>query len=95
MVGSMAQIHHVDMEKYAAEALELLGEERDGFVRHALSWLSDGLSLDDTRERLVRRVKSDMEDVLFEHLKRTGAVRGDYRIDYTRDTTAGNTKSPA
>ena len=80
----MAQIHHVDMEEYATEALELLGEEKDGFVRHALSWLSDGHGQEDTRKRLVRRVKSDMEDVLFEHLKRTGAVRGDYRIDYTR-----------
>lgn len=49
----MAQIHHVDMEEYATEALELLGEEKDGFVRHALSWLSDGHGQEDTRERLV------------------------------------------
>lgn len=79
----MAHVYHVDMERYSADALELIGEEKDYLLRLAYEWLKDGITVEDTRTRLVQKVKIIMKDVLFEHLKRTGTVRGDYRYDYT------------
>lgn len=78
----MTHISHIDIDEHAEECLELFKEERSGFVRHALKHLSEGLSQDDTRERLVRKVKSDMRAVIFEHMKRTGEVHGDSRMPY-------------
>lgn len=80
---NMSEIGRIDQEEYAAEALELLNQEREGFVRSACSSLSEGLSSEAVRATLVRRVKSEMKHVLFEHLKRNGTVSGHYVHRYT------------
>lgn len=79
----MAHIRHIDMEEYAAHALELLNNEREDSVRFAYGRLKDGDSRDHTREALVSRVESHMERALFDYLKRTGKIQGDIRYDYT------------
>ena len=79
----MTHIGHIDKEKHAEKALELFYKERDGFVRSACHGYTAGVSPEQIREGLVRKIKSRMEDVLFEHLKRTGDVRGSYRHQYT------------
>ena len=79
----MAHIGHIDKEKQAAKTLELFNREKDGFVRSACHSYTAGVSPEQTREALVRKIKSRMEDVLFEHLKRTGDVRGSFRHEYT------------
>ena len=80
---SMSEIRRIDQEEYAAEALELLNNEREDFVRSACSSLSEGVSSETTRGILVRKVKSEMKHVLFEHLKRSGTVSGHYVYRYT------------
>lgn len=40
----MSEIRRIDQEEYAAEALELLNQEREGFVRSACHSLSEGVS---------------------------------------------------
>lgn len=80
---SMSEIRRIDQEEYAAEALELLNNEREDFVRSACSSLSEGVSSEATRGILVRKVKSEMKHVLFEHLKRNGTVSGHYVHRYT------------
>lgn len=80
---NMAEIRRIDQEEYAAEALELLNREREGFVKSAWSSLSEGLSSEAVRATLVRRVKSEMKHVLFKHLKRNGTVSGHYVHRYT------------
>lgn len=79
----MAEIGRIDQEEYAAEALELLNQEREGFVRSACYSLSEGVSAEAVRVILVRKVKSEMKHVLFEHLKRSGTVSGHYVYRYT------------
>ena len=79
----MTHIEHIDKEKHAAKTLELFNREKDGSVRSACQSISAGVSSEQVREGLVRRIKSRMEDVIFEHLKRTGDVRGSYRHSYT------------
>lgn len=79
----MAHIGHIDKEKQAAKTLEFFNREKDGFVRSACHSYTAGVPPEQTREALVRKIKSRMEDVLFEHLKRTGDVRGSFRHEYT------------
>lgn len=79
----MTHIGHIDKEKHAAKTLELFNRERDGFVRSACHGYTTGVSPEQMRTALVRKIKSRMEDVLFEHLKRTGDVRGSYWHEYT------------
>lgn len=79
----MSEIRRIDQEEYAAEALELLNNEREDFVRSACCSLSEGVSSETTRGILVRKVKSEMKHVLFEHLKRNGTVSGHYVHRYT------------
>ena len=67
----MAHIGHIDKEKQAAKTLEFFNREKDGFVRSACHSYTAGVPPEQTREALVRKIKSRMEDVLFEHLKRT------------------------
>ena len=78
----MAYIGHIDEDQYAEKALELLHRERESFVTFACASLKSGVPHGETRELLVRKVKSRMENVLFNHLKHTGAVRGSYRHQY-------------
>lgn len=79
----MAETRHIDYEEHAASTLELLEDEKMDFVQNTLSDLRGGILPDEARDRLVRRMKSRMRDVIFEHLKRSGVVRGDYRHDFT------------
>lgn len=79
----MAEIRYIDSEEHAADTLELLEEEKTDFIRDALSDLRNCPIPSEARDRLVRRMKSRMRDVIFTHLKRTGAVRGDIRYDFT------------
>lgn len=80
---NMSQIGRIDQEEYATKSLELLDQEREGFVRSACSSLSEGVSPEAVRATLVRWVKSEMKRVLFEHLKRNGTVSGHYVHRYT------------
>ena len=79
----MSEIRRIDQKEYEAEALELLNQEREGFVRSAGYSLSKGVSSEEVRVILVRKVKSEMKHVLFEHLKRSGTVSGHYVYRYT------------
>lgn len=79
----MSEIRRIDLKEYEAEALELLNQEREGFVRSACSSLSEGASSEAARVILVRKVKSEMKHILFEHLKRSGTVSGHYVYRYT------------
>ena len=79
----MAEIRHIDSEELAAITLELLEDEKSDFIQDALSDLRNCSIPSEARDRLVRRMKSRMRDVIFNHLKRTGAVRGDIRHDFT------------
>lgn len=78
----MANIRHINEEEYAAKALELLNGKREGYVNYALSLLRQGVSLEQAGERLEDKVKSEMETVLFEYLKRHGIVSGEVRHIY-------------
>ena len=80
---NMSQVRRIDQKEYAAEALDLLNHEREDFVRSACCSLSEGVSSETTRGILVRKVKSEMKHVLFEHLKRSGTVSGHYVHRYT------------
>lgn len=80
----MPEIRHINSEKHAASVLVLLEGEKEKFIQYAFSYLRDGfLPPDEVRGRLVRRMKLHMRGVIFKHLKRTGAVRGDSRHDFT------------
>ena len=79
----MTHIGHIDKEVHAAKTLELFNKEKDGFVRSACHGYIAGVAPEQMRAELVRKIKSRMEDVIFEHLKRTGDVRGSYRHSYT------------
>ena len=78
----MASIRHIDKEAYAAKALEILNGRREGYVNYALGLMKDSLSPGETGERLKEKVCSEMEDALFNYLKRSGKVSGGYRYQY-------------
>ena len=79
----MTRTRRIDMEEYATRGLELLLERREEYVDYALYLLSEGLSPGIAGERLERRLKGEMEDVLFDFLKRSGTIRGEYIHRYT------------
>ena len=79
----MAHIRTINKEEYAAKALELFNNNREDYVTFACDCLKDGDTPEHARERLVRRVESQMERALFNYLKRTGKIEGDIRYDYT------------
>ena len=78
----MARIRHIDDEAYAQKALELLNERREGFISRALEYLRQGLPQGEAAGKLDKKVKDEMETVLFHYLERSGAVRGEYRHRY-------------
>lgn len=80
----MSEIRHINSEKHASSVLALLEGEKEKFIQYAFSYFRDGfLPPDEVRDRLARRMKSRMREVIFKHLKRTGEVRGDNRRDFT------------
>lgn|GEM_PF-2258867 len=82
----MATIRYIDKEEYAAKALELLNERREGYVDYALGLLKENLSPGTAGERLGENVRSEMENALFNYLKRSGRISGDYRYRYNHVT---------
>lgn len=79
----MTNIRYIDKEEYAAKAIELFEQERESFVRFVYECLSDGAAFEYTREQLVKTVEKQLEQALFNHLKRAGIVQGSVRHDYT------------
>ena len=78
----MATIIHINEAEYAAKALDLLNGRRGEYVNYAFGLLQQSLSPGQAGERLENKVKSEMEIVLFEYLKRRGIVRGEVRHIY-------------
>jgi len=79
----MTHTRSINPEGYAQKVLELFDGKREDFVKYALNLISEGISSVPAGERLERRVKSKMKDVLFEYLKRNGTIRGEYIHNYT------------
>ena len=78
----MATIRNIDKEAYAAKALDLLTGRWEGYVNYALGLMKDNMSPGMAGERLEKKVCSEMEDVLFNYLKRSGKVSGGYKHQY-------------
>lgn len=78
----MATIRHIDKEAYAAKALDLLTGRWEGYVNYALGLMKDNMSPGVAGEQLEKKVCSEMEDVLFNYLKRSGKVSGGYKHQY-------------
>ena len=78
----MVTIRLINKEAYAAEALDLLNVKREGYVNYALGLIQENMSLEMAGERLEKKVCSEMEDVLFNYLKRSGKVSGGYKYQY-------------
>lgn len=78
----MVTIRHIDKEAYAAKALDLLTGRWEGYVNYALGLMQDNMSPGVAGERLGKKVCSEMEDVLFNYLKRSGKVSGGYKHQY-------------
>ena len=78
----MVTIRHIDKEAYAAKALDLLNVKWEGYVNYALGLMQENMSPGMAGERLEKKVCSEMEDVLFNYLKRSGKVSGGYKHQY-------------
>ncbi len=78
----MVTIRHINKEVYAAKALNLLNVKWEGYVNYALGLMKDNMSPGVAGERLEKKVCSEMEDVLFNYLKRSGKVSGGYKHQY-------------
>ena len=78
----MVTIRHINKEAYAAKALDLLNVKWEGYVNYALGLMHDNMSPGVAGERLGKKVCSEMEDVLFNYLKRSGKVSGGYKHQY-------------
>ena len=78
----MVTIRHINKEVYAAKALNLLNVKWEGYVNYALGLMKDIMSPGVAGERLEKKVCSEMEDVLFNYLKRSGKVSGGYKHQY-------------
>lgn len=78
----MATIRYIDKEKYAAKALELLLDKREGYVNYAFGLMKEGMPQGQARELLEKKVKNEMETALFEYLKSSGHICGDVRYQY-------------
>ena len=79
----MSHIRNIDKEEYAKKAFELFEQERESYVIFAYEQLKDGATTEYAREQLGKKVEKDLEQILFNYLKRTGAVQGSIRHDYT------------
>jgi len=90
----MATIGHINKDSYAAKALELLNGRRDIFVKSVSHNLSNGVSTEAARKSLVKKVKSEMKDLLFNYLNRKGIVRGNYVHRYTYGVFRTTYKEP-
>lgn len=78
----MVTIRHINKEAYAAKALDLLNVKWEGYVNYALGLMKDNMSPGVAGKRLGKKVCSEMEDVLFNYLKRSGKVSGGYKHQY-------------
>lgn len=78
----MATVRHIDKEAYAGKALELLSHRREGYIDYALGLMKGNMSPGAAGELVEGRVSSEMEDALFDYLKRSGKVSGAYRHQY-------------
>ncbi len=78
----MATIRHIDKEAYAAKALDLIKGKWEVFVNYALGLMRDNMSPGEAGERLEKKVCSEMENSLFNSLKWSGKISGDYRYQY-------------
>ena len=79
----MSHIRNIDKEEYAKKALELFEQDRESYVKFAYEQLKDGASPEYARSRLGREVENNLEQLLFNYLKRTGIVQGSVRHDYS------------
>ena len=78
----MVTIRHINKEAYAAKALDLLNVKWEGYVNYALGLMQDDMSPGMAGERLEKKVCSEMENALFNYLKRSGKVSGGYKHQY-------------
>ena len=78
----MATIEHINKDAYAAKALELLKNRMLEFESFALGLLKADMTREMVVERLEDKVRSEMKNVLFNFLKRSGKVKGNYRYQY-------------
>ena len=78
----MVTIRHIDKEAYAAKALDLLNVKWEGYVNYSLGLMQENMSPGMAGEQLEKKVCSEMEDVLFNYLKRSGKVSGGYKHQY-------------
>ena len=78
----MVTIRHINKEAYAAKALDLLNVKWEGYVNYSLGLMQENMSPGMAGERLEKKVCSEMEDVLFNYLKRSGKVSGGYKHQY-------------
>jgi len=78
----MVTIRHINKEAYAAKALDLLNVKWEGYVNYALGLMQENMSPGMAGERLEKKVCSEMEDVLFNYLKRSGKASGGYKHQY-------------
>ena len=79
----MARIVYINKEKHAEKVLELFHAKREKFLKFVDDRLSKGVSADETTIDLRQEVKAEMKRAIFEHLKRSGAVRGEYQHLYS------------
>ncbi len=82
----MATIEHINNDAYAAKALELLKNRRSEYEYYALGLLKANMTREMVVERLEDKVRSEMKNVLFNYLKRSGKVKGNYRYQYSHVT---------
>lgn len=78
----MVTIRHIDKEAYAAKALDLLNVKWEGYVNYTLGLMQENMSPGMAGERLEKKVCSEMENALFNYLKRSGKVSGGYKHQY-------------
>ena len=78
----MATIEHINQDAHAAKALELLKNRRLEYANYALGLLKANMTREMVVDRLEDKVRSEMKNVLFNYLKRSGKVKGNYRYQY-------------
>ena len=72
----------MDKEAYAQKTLELLSRRWGRYTGYALGLMRDSMSPGKAEARVERKLCSEMEDVLFDYLKRSGKVSGAYGHQY-------------
>lgn len=78
----MVTIRHIDKEAYAAKALDLLNGKWEGYVNYGFSLMQNNMSPGMAGELLDKKVCSEMENALFDYLKKSGKVSGGYKHRY-------------